>query len=133
MARIVISGSPGVVSETWAFRRDLSRSCNRWACLGIAQSGWNSDGSLTTRRRPAVTLAPTKSRDTMNRPLHLLIELAAAAAVGCFSAYAFLSAHTGVPGPFSAPAAGLLATAGRAVSSPAPGVDAAVSYPAEGK
>jgi S1-C subfamily serine protease len=69
----------------------------------------------------------------MNRPLHLLIELAAAAAVGCFSAYAFLSAHTGVPGPFSAPAAGLLATAGRAVSSPAPGVDAAVSYPAEGE
>jgi serine protease DegS len=68
----------------------------------------------------------------MNRPLHVLIEVAVAAAAGRFTAYPVLSTHTGAPHRVSAPTAALLATGGRAASSPAPSIDAAVSYPAGG-
>jgi S1-C subfamily serine protease len=66
----------------------------------------------------------------MKRPLRLLIAVAVAAAVGGLSAYGFLSIHGGAPGRASLPTIALLAAGGRTVSSPAPRVDAAVSYPA---
>jgi S1-C subfamily serine protease len=66
----------------------------------------------------------------MNRPLRLLIAVAVAAAVGGLSAYALFSVDWNAPARAPAPAIALVGTRGAAVSSSAPGADAAVSYPA---
>jgi len=55
----------------------------------------------------------------MNRSLHLLITVAAAAAVCCLSAYAFLSVQSVAPGRVSAPTIPLVPADGAAISSPA--------------
>jgi serine protease DegS len=64
----------------------------------------------------------------MNRPLRLVIAVTAAAAVGCLSAYAFLTAHSVAPDRVWMPAIAL-PTVGAAISSPTPGADAGISYP----
>jgi serine protease DegQ len=66
----------------------------------------------------------------MNRPLHVLIQIAVAAAVGCFSAYAFVTMHASGPGREPASTIALIPTGTASVSSPAPGAGAAASYPA---
>jgi serine protease DegQ len=69
----------------------------------------------------------------MNRSLHLLFEIAVAAAVGCLSAYAFLYANASPPGTVSTSTIALVATAGGTVSTAETPTGVATSYPADGE
>jgi serine protease DegQ len=66
----------------------------------------------------------------MNRPLLVLIQLALAAAAGCFSAYAIVSMQASDPGRGPASTIALVPTGTGPVPSAAPGAGATVSYPA---
>ena len=69
----------------------------------------------------------------MNRSLHLLIELALAAAVGCLSAYAFLYMHACATGRVSTSTIALVPTAGAPLPLSVPPAGAAISYPPGGE
>ena len=69
----------------------------------------------------------------MNRLLHLLIELALAAAVGCLSAYAFLYMHASATDRVSTSTIALVATAGAPLPLSVPPAGVAISYPPGGE
>ena len=119
----------------WPQRFPIARCRERLAPIATrklrTEFGWNADVSLTTRRARAITLtwAPlAMGVNTMNRSLHLLINVSLAAATGCLTTYALLymsaPATRGVPTPTIA----FVATGGAPTSPAGPPVGVAIPY-----
>ena len=120
----------------WPQRFPIDRCRERLAAIAtrklLTEFGWNADVSLTTRRARAITLTwppLAMSVNTMNRSLHLLINVSLAAATGCLSAYALLyMSAPATRGAGSTPTIALVATGGAPTSPAAPPVGVAMPY-----